>query len=237
MRYEPSAKAYISMSYFIVGAFVPGYEDYDQYGCKGNAFAGFPQLWPEEKAAESGIYREWKKMRELGAAMRRAAHLSILVHSEPQSIVERALVSIAREEGWRVANPLEVERLGVSTIYSIPPDEDTEEDKPTRWEDIVRWMDQAQTKREQLAEIERKNAHRLVKHQDFPIDLQRLADMMGDLMPMPAPQNLKARKFANMSVTEKALVSLAMEEGWRVANSNQVKDYGVSAIYATCPKR
>ena len=70
--------------------------------------------------------------------------------------------------------------------------------------------------------------------------------MMGDLMPIPVPQNLKerrvanilkARKFANMDETEKALVSLAMEEGWRVANSNQVKDYGVSAIYATCSKR
>lgn len=223
---------------------MPGYEDYDKYGCKGNAFAGFPQLWPAEQAAESGIYREWKKMRELGAAMRRAAHLSIIVHPEPQSIVERALVSIAREEGWRVANPLEVERLGVSPIYSIPADEDTEEEKPARWEDIVRWMDRAQTKREQLAEMERKNAHRLAKHQDFPIDFQRLVDFMGDLMPIPIPQkpkerraakSLKDQKFANMSVTEKALVSLAMEEGWHVANSNQVMDYGVSAIYATCP--
>lgn len=232
------------MSYFIVGVLVPGYEDYDQYGCRGNAFAGFPQLWPEEKAAESGIYREWKKMRELGATMRRAGQLSILVHPEPQSIVERALVSIAREEGWRVANPLEVERLGVSPIYSIPADEDTEEDKPTRWEDIVRWMDRAQTKREQLAEMERKNAPRLVKHQDFQIDFQRLVDFMGDLMPIPVPQYLKGRraakllkaqKFSNMSVTEQALVSLAMEEGWHVSNSNQVKDYGVSAIYATRP--
>lgn len=98
-------------------------------------------------------------------------------------------------------------------------------------------MDRALTKREQLAEMEQKNAPRLVKRQNFPIDLQRLADMMGDLMSIHVPQNLKARKFANMSVTEKALVSLAMEEGWRVANSNQVKDYGVSAIYATCPSK
>lgn len=223
------------MSYFIVGVLVPGYEDYDQYGCKGNAFVGFPQLWPAEQAAESGIYREWKKMRELGAAMRRAGQLTILEHPESRNIVERALVSIAREEGWRVANPLEVEHFGVSTIYSIPADEDTEEEKPTRWNDIVRWMDRALTKREQLAEMEQKDAPRLVKHQNFPIDLQSLADMMDDLMSIPVPQNLKARKFANMSVTEKALVSLAMEEGWRVANSNQVKDYGVSAIYATCP--
>ena len=218
------------MSNFIVGVLVPGYEDYDQYGCKGNAFVGFPQLWPAEQAAESGIYREWKEMRELGAAMRRAGKLTILEHPEPRSIVERALVSIAREEEWRVANPLEVEHFGVSTIYSIPADEDTEEEKPTRWNDIVRWMDRALTKREQLAEMERKDAPRLVKHQDFPIDLQCLADMMGDLMPMPVPVRKPRQKFKTR--VEEALVSIARENGWRTVESKRAEFLGIKKIYA-----
>ena len=169
-------------------------------------------------------------MRELGAAMRRAGQLAILEHPEPRNIVERALVSIAREEGWRVANPLEVEHFGVSTIYSIPADEDTEEEKPTRWNDIVRWMDRALTKREQLAEMERKDAPRLVKHQDFPIDLQCLADMMGDLMPMPVPVRKPRQKFKTR--VEEALVSIARENGWRTVESKRAEFLGIKKIYA-----
>ena len=43
------------MSTYIIPIFIRGYEDYEKFEQGGNAFAGWPEMWPEERYAEGAL--------------------------------------------------------------------------------------------------------------------------------------------------------------------------------------
>ncbi len=134
------------MIYLVVRCLVPGYEDYDLYGAECNAYAGFPDMWPEEHHAEAALYDERKEWRESIEMMRRYRKAAP-VEDADSGTIRRALVSIAKENGWRISNKDLVDDYGCSPIYTIPPAHKDEEEEPTRWSDIVRWKDRRQTEK------------------------------------------------------------------------------------------
>lgn len=172
------------MSTMVMRILVPGYEDEEQYGCKGNAYAGFPDMWPEERYAEGALYREHKAMMEQAAVMRRCR---MAQPAGGDNVLIRALVGLANDNDWRVKNAQMVETYGCRPVYAIPPMPDDEE-MPTRWYDTIRWMDRQMTKREQAAkEAEEARAKREVQRRRdncITIDGKALMELMGEMMPV-----------------------------------------------------
>ena len=209
------------MSYLIVRCLCPHYEDYDPIGMERNAVQGWPALWEPERYAEGGLYEEFKAMREQAAMMRRYAKMRPV--SAEGSVFVRALVSIARDNGWRVKNQRTAEALGIRPIFTIPPEPDTDE-LPKRWIDIVRWLDRQKTREEEAeAEAKRDAEEREAKRQrdnHIIIDYAALVEMMEGMMPDgvdvvregPLPQYNRVK---HESAIIQALVELADEGKWK----------------------
>ena len=210
------------MSYYVIGCMVPGYEDYDHYGTMCNAVAGFPDMWPEEKHAEGALYEEFNRMREQLEMMRRYRILH--PQTAKEALIEKALVSIAQENGWRVKNSDAVKDYAVSVIYDIPPlREDEIGPMPTRWRDIVRWMDNQLTREEKAArEAKRaKEERERQRRRDDRIEINfgELAKMMEDML----PDNVtvvggycgKKRQINRERLQAMVCAELARENGWR----------------------
>ena len=131
------------MSHLVVKILCRNYEDYERVETGGNAFAGWPDMWPEERYAEGALYREWKER-----ADRHTYEVANGIYTPPpppserqpehdeespktlEQVIVMALLSIVREQGWHVRNAHAVRYLGVNPVYAIDPDEET----PT-WED------------------------------------------------------------------------------------------------------
>ena len=133
-------------------------------------------------------------MREEYAMMRRYNQLRRELHKdniEDEEVNEkalptlvRALISIAKENGWKVKNQELVDIYGISTVYAIPPMSD-EEEMPSRWNDIIRWMDRQKTKQEKAdAEAEKLKAEQRRRNNRITIDGKALVELMGDMMPI-----------------------------------------------------
>lgn len=209
------------MSYFIVRCLCPHYEDYDPIGMERNAVQGWPALWEPERYAEGGLYEEFRAMREQAAMMRRYAKMRPV--SAEGSVFVRALVSIARDNGWRVKNQRTAEALGIRPVFTIPPEPDADE-MPKRWIDIVRWMDRQKTREEEAeAEAKREAEEREAKRRHdnhIIIDYAALVEMMEGMMPDgvdvvregPLPQYNRVK---HESAIIQALVELADEGEWK----------------------
>ena len=207
------------MSYFIVRCLCPHYEDYDPYGMGRNAYSGFPALWEPERHAEGALYREFKEMREQAALMQRYAKTAPV--KKDDEVLIRALVGIARENGWAVKNEDAVKAFGCTAVYAIPPVVETEE-MPERWVDIVRWFDRQKTKEEQAEaeaarKAEEKEAQRKLDNR-IEIDYKALTEIMEDMMPDIEIDEITHLPKKNRSKGEdkvvQALVMLADESGW-----------------------
>ena len=110
------------MSYLVNPLLCPNYEDNDEYGSKGNAYSGFPDMWPEEMAAEGALYRERQRMKEQRFFLERDDVIRTIMHFRlkphlPEHILKVALVSLADEQGWEVKNPDCVKYYQVKPIY------------------------------------------------------------------------------------------------------------------------
>lgn len=167
------------MSTYIIPMFIQGYEDYEKYEQGGNAHTGWPDMWPEERYAEGALWRERKAMMEhirmygrLKETYTPSAESSESVNGT-LSILERALISIAKENEWKVKH--QVSDVFLHTIYEVPPIPE-DEPMPEDWYAAVRWMDRQETKREQRL-AERRKATK------WDIDTVALVKFMGDLMP------------------------------------------------------
>lgn len=225
------------MSTLIVRCLCPNYEDYERFGMECNAYSGFPELWPEELHAEGALWEEHKRMREEYAMWRRYNQLrrelrmgdteDEEVNEQALPILVRALVSIAKENGWKVKNQEFADLYGISTIYAIPPMSDDEE-MPTRWNDIVRWLDRQKTKQEEEeAEAEAHKAEREEQRRRdnrITIDYDALTKVMGDMMPPSftiefsgKPMHIVARHSHlgdRKELTAYVCAMLAEENGW-----------------------
>lgn len=133
------------MSHLAVKILCRNYEDYERVETSGNAFAGWPDMWPEERYAEGALYREWKER-----AARHAYEVAHGIYTPPSPPSERqseynekspltreqviimALLSIVREQGWHVRNDSAVRYFGVKPVYAIEADEE-----PPAWEDAA----------------------------------------------------------------------------------------------------
>ena len=122
------------MSYLINQLLCPNYEDYDEYGCKGNAFVGFPDMWEPEIQAEAGVYEERQRLRQQIFFMARDSVQRTIMHfknmkakhSYIAKLVNKAMRQLAEEYGWKVKNYDCVKHDFVSPIIrtSLRIDED-----------------------------------------------------------------------------------------------------------------
>ena len=225
------------MSTLIVRCLCPHYEDYDPYGIERNAVQGVPELWEPERHAEGALWEEHKRMREEYAMWRRYNQLrrelrmgdtddeEVNEHALPTLV--RALISIAKENDWKGKNQEFADLYGISTIYAIPPLNEDEE-MPTRWNDIVRWLDRQKTKQEQEeADAEAHKAEReeqRSRDNRITIDYDALTRVMGDMMPPSftiefsgKPMHIVARHSHlgdRKELTSYVCALLAEENGW-----------------------
>lgn len=227
------------MSYFIVGVLVPGYEDYDQYGCKGNAFVGFPSMWPEERYAEAALWREHKDMLDQAKMRRRLSDYDTLAPKRSREdnvpCIVRALVSIARENHWEVKNAQAVETAHVTPIFTIPPDITEKDERPQKWEDIVRWMDRQKTKEEnEAAKMEDQKAEereRMKRANSFHIDGEALINLMGDMMPYQPTMKVKPTFNSRQELVAYCIASIAEENKWEMTDPDGSFWWAVRPVY------
>ena len=218
------------MSYFIIGCFCPNYEDNDRYGIERNAYSGFPDLWPEERYAERKLYEEWKAMRD-GTSMWLRYNRTVGAYEDEDEerdpnelpVIVRALVSIAKENGWKMKNTQLVEWYKVSPVYTIPP-MDEDEPMPRRWNDIVRWMDRQKKKEEQAAkdEEERKAEREEQRRRasKWNINADALLKFMGDMLPFPiitiGEKTVCTRRAKSRAELQTMICAeLASKNGWK----------------------
>lgn len=216
------------MSYLIVRCLCPHYEDYDPIGMERNAVQGWPALWEPERYAEGALYEEFKAMREQAAVMHRYAKTTPV--SAEESVLIRALVSIARENKWKVQNADLVKNFHVHTVFTIPPSKE-DEPMPERWRDIVRWMDRQKT-REEEAEVNADKEREAKRRRDNRIMIDGLAllKMMGDMMPVDV---IRESPLKHDSTIIQALVELADEGEWKM---NDPECGGWSGFYEDTPR-
>ena len=155
------------MSYLINQLLCPNYEDYDEYGCKGNAFVGFPDMWEPEIQAEAGVYEERQRLRQQIFFMARDSVQRTIMHfkrmkakrSYISSIAEKALLQLAEEYGWKVKNYDSMKYCQVSPIIrtSLGQYEDDSMDvdievfiKPKREQHPTELIEPYMTKRERI---------------------------------------------------------------------------------------
>lgn len=203
------------MSYFVVRCMVPNYEDYERI-IESNAVQFVPPLWPEEAAAEIALYEEYLANREKISMLRRLYRL-FKPKTKNQDLLESALVSAAKDNGWKIKNARIVKEYGVSVVYEIPARDDYEE-APERWDEYVRWLDRQMTKKEEREKRERKEREERFKRQNkITIDGAALVELMKDLMPDLVLEGNNVRRERPKSRKElQTLVcaQLASERGW-----------------------
>ena len=233
------------MSTYIIPMFIQGYEDYEEYKQGGNAFSGWPDMWPEERYAEGALWRERKEMMEQIRMYGRIkeSYTPSTESSHPTvgglSVIERALISIAKENEWKIKNQYSIEHYDCSPIFEIPPRAEDEEPMPDDWYAAVRWMDRQETKREQrLSEEERKKAEREAdrrKATRWDIDAVALLKFMGDLMPahlqLAVSVNTTIRHRNRMELQEAVCAELAKANGWKRTDGNWYNGY--KRVYRT----
>lgn len=206
------------MSYFVVRCMVPNYEDYEyQHIIESNAVQFVPPLWPEEAAAEIALYEEYLANRDKISMLRRLYRL-FKPKTKNQDLLESALVSAAKDNGWKIKNARIVKEYGVSVVYEIPARDDYEE-APERWDEYVRWLDRQMTKKEEREERERQEREERFKRQNkITIDGVALVELMKDLMPdlVIEGNNVRhARPMSRKDIQTLVCAQLASERGWK----------------------
>lgn len=233
------------MSTYIIPMFIQGYEDYEKYEQGGNAHSGWPDMWPEERYAEGALWRERKAMMEhirmygrLKETYIPSAEISQPVNGT-LSILERALISIAKENEWKIKNQYSIEHYNCSPIFEIPPRAEDEEPMPEDWYAAIRWLDRQETKREQrLAEEERKKAEREAERRKasrWNINAKALVEFMGDMMPahiqLTGSVNAPLRHLNRRELQAAVCAELAKANGWQRTEGNWYNCY--KRVYRT----
>jgi len=98
------------MSIYVARLLMPHYEDEDRYEQISCTLKHWPDMWPEEIAAEAAVRRERQRLRELQFFMAKDPTQRVMRHwrnytvsdiGHHQSIISLALVPLADESGWK----------------------------------------------------------------------------------------------------------------------------------------
>lgn len=100
------------MSNYISAVRLPNYEDNDHYGQTSCTLKYWPDLWPEEMAADGALYRERMRQKQQTFFMARDdVHRTIQYFKnlgakryEMDDLARCALLSLAEWNGWKVKN-------------------------------------------------------------------------------------------------------------------------------------
>ena len=84
------------MSTLVNRLLCPNYEDYDLYGCNGNAYVGFPELWPAEAAANAAVCEEQNRQRALMRLMGYTRTRKLLEHFRAKRYDKKYMADIVR---------------------------------------------------------------------------------------------------------------------------------------------
>lgn len=122
------------MSYYVKPELCPNYDDYQDYGQTSCTLKTWPDMWPEEIAAEKGLVLERRKFNATAFIMamdrtwRTIQHFRTANHNalKMNELVKRALTELADIHGWKVKNYDCVKHDFVSPIFrtSLRIDED-----------------------------------------------------------------------------------------------------------------
>ena len=113
------------MSHLVNSILCANFEDYDKYDEVSCTLKTWPDMWPEEKAAEAGVYREQQERKRQAFFLARDNTYRTLQHFRAKicpvyrmaELAELALADLADECGWEVKNPDRVKYDKVSPIF------------------------------------------------------------------------------------------------------------------------
>ena len=113
------------MSHLVNSMLCANFEDYDKYDEVSCTLKHWPDMWPEEIAAEAGVWRERMEIRKQTFFLARDKTKRVLMHFRTlrlppavmKAITKKVLVQLADDCGWEVRNPGCVTRYDVSRIY------------------------------------------------------------------------------------------------------------------------
>lgn len=122
------------MSNYISAVLCPNYEDYQNYGQTSCILKYWPDLWPEEMAAEGALYRERMRQKQQTFFMARdEVHRTIQYFRNlgattdvMNRLARKALLSLAEWNGWQVKNGENVRLHKVTPIIATRHCEDEE---------------------------------------------------------------------------------------------------------------
>ena len=114
------------MSNYISAVRLPNYEDNDHYGFISCTLKQWPDLWPEEMAADGALYRERMRQKQQTFFMARDdVHRTIQYFKTKgasrhtmDDLARCALLSLAEWNGWQVKNGDCVHTFGVTPIVA-----------------------------------------------------------------------------------------------------------------------
>jgi hypothetical protein len=114
------------MNNYISAIRLPNYEDNDQYGQTSCTLKHWPDLWPEEMAADGALYRERMRQKQQTFFMARDdVHRTIQyfrTKGAPRhtmnALARQALLSLAEWNDWQVKNGDCVRVFGVTPIIA-----------------------------------------------------------------------------------------------------------------------
>lgn len=113
------------MSHLVNPILCANFEDYDKYDVVSCTLKTWPDMWPEEIAAEAGVYRERQERKRQAFFLSRDKTYRTLQHFRAKicpvyrmaELAELALADLADELGWEVKNPDRVKYDKVSPIF------------------------------------------------------------------------------------------------------------------------
>lgn len=113
------------MSHLVNPILCANFEDYDKYDEVSCTLKTWPDMWPEEIAAEAGVYRERQERKRKAFFLARDKTYRTLQHFRKKicpiyrmkELAELVLADLADELGWEVKNTERVKYDKVSPIF------------------------------------------------------------------------------------------------------------------------
>lgn len=109
------------MSTLVNRLLCPNYEDYDLYGCNGNAHVGFPELWPAEAAANAAVCEEQNRQRALMRMMGYTRTRRLLEHFRAKRHDKKYMVAVVRAALEQLADEILPRHQDRSKGQAQPP--------------------------------------------------------------------------------------------------------------------
>ena len=189
------------MSILINPILCKNYEDNQSYAPSKHYLKNWPAMWPEEAMADLALYEEHKTMRERFPTFLFDNVQWCIRHCDGKTWAKRvpfALASLVRECGWKIRNTMDMALYNVSPIY----------------ETDIRRMEC--------------NEEQDPKHDSIEIDMELLAHIMGDMMPIITVRKhriIVRPPMNRQGIQAYALATLAKDNGWKKEQGTRYSNY------------